>query len=177
MIKINKRQDSELFEAINYTIKAMYGTKPSDSLKPTFCCLWVLSLAGNTAFAASDTRRAHFVYINKGLDLFEVGQAYEIVKATKSEILLVPYKSKHMADFPDILKVVPEHKEYIVAEWKEQSNGARVLFDIYNKGVCANPEYIKDAMHDKTSIYYGAEDSPLYFHSDNFNAVIMPVVK
>lgn len=146
-------------------------------------------------FIATNGERMH-IYDHKGLfDELKDGY-YEVIKNTKTKVILVFDKAKDQASYPDIkdfLKIKLDFPEDCFSvEWNDAGSGGNKAYaDILRNMVLDSDEHIKKAnptnyinysfledvlkIGQMFEVYNENENQPVYFKSDNLFAIIMPI--
>ena len=163
MITITKTEKD--FAAFRFLLKA----RSKDKTKPIFTCLFS---DGENA-VCTDSRRLHMIKLDRDIP----AGLYDVITSTTNDIVL--RESTVGGQFPNYKQVLyeGEDKPVKLSVWNKLTNGARTLFDIMSKGICVNPQYIKDACEDTGELtFHSAGDvSPIQITNDFGIAIIMPI--
>lgn len=174
MIKITKKEHAQ-FKDIYQVIQA----RSTDTIKPVFYHVYVDE--GGTLIA-TDSRRMH--YTETDLD----PGFYEVVKCTKSEIILVP--AGDIGQFPNWKQVAPDEKKLNTRDEYKKEEGfdftpfkprlSRNYTDIVRcmpSTVTINIEFI-EKLDGAADVYINVEGkgmAPLVVKFKTWTAVIMPI--
>jgi hypothetical protein len=168
MIKIEKNQYEE-FENFDFVLRAREKHKDN-----VFSFLLVTSIDECAAIVCTDSKRLHYAFTKN--EEYESG-LYEIIKHTKSEIVLDLIANQDDHQYPDIMNVIKDISKMTksVINWNKRENGASALFILANNQLCLNPEHVKDASGYQTKVFFTAPDEPVYFNNGIGHAIIMPI--
>jgi len=163
MIKITKIEKD--FAAFRFLLKA----RSKDKTKPIFTCLFS---DGENA-VCTDSRRLHMIKLDRDIP----AGLYDVITSTTNDIVL--HESTVGGQFPDYKQVLyeGEDKPVKLSVWNKYMNGARTLFDIMSKGICVNPQYIKDACEDTGELTFHSADGggPIQITNSFGTACVMPI--
>ena len=162
MIKITKIEKD--FAAFRFLLKARSG----DTIKPVFTCLYS---DGKNA-VCTDSHRLHVIKFER-----EIPEGlYDVVQTSKEIIISA---SEIDDPFPNYKQVLYKGKDKPVklSVWDKRMNGARTLFDIMSKGICVNPQCIKDACEDTGELTFHSADGggPIQITNSFGTAYVMPI--
>jgi DNA polymerase III sliding clamp (beta) subunit (PCNA family) len=174
MFKITKNE--EAFNKFSWILRAV----SKDKIKPIFCGLCVEAQKDKTTIVASDSHRLHMATIDK-IDLLD--GTYEIVKATKSEIVLGDLIDGQFPNYKQVL--FKTSNESFKITFNELCGGAQAMYTLARRGVCIHPNYVKDAIIDNMNCVAAIKAdipnekcdsiSPVMFSGDLGVAVVMPI--
>ena len=163
MIKITKTEKG--FAAFRFLLKA----RGKDKTRTIFTCLFS---DGENA-VCTDSQRLHMIKLDRDIP----AGLYDVITSTTNDIVLC--ESTVDGQFPNYKQVLyaGEDEPVKLSVWNKHMNGARTLFDIISKGICVNPQYIKDACEDTGELTFHSADgrSPIQITNDFGTACIMPI--
>ncbi len=163
MINITKIEKD--FAAFRFLLKA----RSKDKTKPIFTCLFS---DGENA-VCTDSRRLHMIKLDRDIP----AGLYDVITSTTNDIVL--RESTVGGQFPNYKQVLyeGEDKPVELSVWNKHINGARTLFDIMSKGICVNPQYIKDACEDTGELTFHSADGegPIQITNGFGTACVMPI--
>jgi hypothetical protein len=145
VIRITKEKKglNDCFHTFKFIARALV----KNSFRPVYNYIWVIAYGKKKYIAASDARILFYTdnLFEKELGHISFG-AYEVVKNTAKEIILIEVDSKNCA-FPDISKVIPDIKkcETKTLSWRDVNLGAKILYHVFGQGKCVNPLYLERA--------------------------------
>ncbi len=163
MITITKIEKG--FAAFRFLLKA----RSKDKTKPIFTCLFS---DGENA-VCTDSRRLHMIKLDRDIP----AGLYDVIASTTNDIVL--HESTAGGQFPNYKQVLYEgdDKPVKLSVWDKHMNGARTLFDIMSKGICVNPQYIKDACEDtgELTFHSAGGGGPIQITNSFGTACVMPI--
>ena len=163
MIKITKIEKD--FAAFRFLLKA----RDKNKMNLIFTCLFS---DGENA-VCTDSRRLHMIKLDRDIP----AGLYDVITSTTNDIVL--HESTVGGRFPNYKQVLyaGEDEPVKLSVWNKHMNGARTLFDIISKGICVNPQYIKDACEDtgELTFHSAGGGSPIQITNDFGTACIMPI--
>lgn len=164
------------FKSIEFVNKA----RSRDKIKPIFTILNF----DNGKVMASDSRRLHISQTE-----IEENGFFEVVKATKSEIILV--ESGIQGQFPNVDQIIYSDEKIKDCEFSQEKVEISPLYGFFkvtavllralSSKMMINLDYVKDALQDyagAVTIICNPNDAmtPIQFNYDNGKAVIMPIL-
>lgn len=174
MIKIEQKQ---AVEKINFVIAA----RSKDKIIPIFAYIYV----DDENVVCTDSRRLHILKKEDFTCFFEKNGFYEVIKATKKEIILnYAGDVNEIGVFPNYNQVLWEKEDAsksIEITFSEASAGAIAFYRImHDLEFCLNPDFIYDAIGwtdaEWTVRRKESYMSSVIFESGVMTAVIMPIL-
>ena len=157
-------------------IKSIIDCIPKDATRYSLNYLYV-----TTDRIAGTDGKVLAVMDNYNQEMFKPGY-YEVLKNTKTLIMLLPVEDREDLRYPnieDILPDIPENqikeKPYISTEYREDKEIllAVWLYKIYNSGICIKPVYLKRFLFcDKWAV---TGNTVNVLGDNGFKAVIMSI--
>jgi len=153
---------------IQFVLKA----RAKDATRPVLECILVTTESnGDRIAVCTDGFRMHIAYIDG------IGDGlYQVIKATKTEVILVPYTGE--AKFPDYKQLKCEYDRQLCTI---DCTDPKIAIAAVNKHLPArlgiDYKYILD-LDREFVVYYGAEEStgPIQFTNGSAEAWIMPLL-
>jgi DNA polymerase III sliding clamp (beta) subunit (PCNA family) len=181
MQRLEKRYNG--FQEISFVLRAA----AKDKTKPIFTCLYVeLNEKGEKVFVCTDSKRLNLFVDSEGyFSEWEVG-FYEIIKNTKSEIVLNHTECEYQ--FPNYKQIIPqESKVFAVFNCRANIQISKFYQGFYEtfsgKSIGMNNDFLNDALIDGEIVNCSTNEnmnyccmSPILFnYENNCKALVMPI--
>ena len=157
MTKFTKTES--FFQELYWCLKA----RETDKNKPVFTGVYV----DEENIVCSDSRRLHLIS-NHNVGL--VSGLYEVIKYTKSEIVLGDQIEGRFPPYKAVLKDIKEKNEIKLSCGSHDDLLSKNICLLSRAGVCLNVEYVRDATcypAEKGTAFVNGPKDPVLFKIDN----------